>query len=289
MRVLVTGSAGRIGGAIAARLAREHQVSGLDLRPAPHTHWLGELRDGALLARALAGVDAVVHTAALHAPQLGVVPDALFEAVNVEATRQLLALARAQGVQRIVYTSTTALYGHAATPPGRAGWVDEHLPPQPRTVYHRSKLAAEALLREAAARDGLAVALIRMSRCFPEPAPAMAVYRLHRGVDARDVAEAHALALAALRPGLACYVVSGATPFLPEDAEDLLRAAPAVLARRAPALVAAFARRGWALPPAIDRVYDPAHAMAALGWAPQHGVDELLRQADAGSSEVLPP
>jgi UDP-glucose 4-epimerase len=40
-----------------------------------------------------------------------------------------------------------------------------------------------------------------MGRCFPEPAPAMALARLHRGIDARDVAEAHALALDTARAG----------------------------------------------------------------------------------------
>jgi nucleoside-diphosphate-sugar epimerase len=166
--------------------------------------------------------------------------------------------------------------------------VDETLQPRPRTIYHRSKLAAEAVLQDSAHRLGLAVTALRMSRCFPEPAPQMATYRLHRGIDARDAAEAHALALAHGQPGFRILLVSGATPFLPEDCEALMADAPAVLRLRAPALVQAFEQRGWPLPTCIDRVYSPALAMAQLGWQARHGFEAVLAQADAGAPEVLP-
>ena len=74
-----------------------------------------------------------------------------------------------------------------------------------------------------------------------------------------------------------------------DDVHLLRHDAPAVLRRRAPELVEAFARRGWPLPAGIDRVCDPARAIAALGWRPRHGFAELLAMFDAGSSEVLPP
>lgn len=289
MKILVTGASGRIGRAVWVRLAREHEVSGLDRTPSSTVAWCGELDDEALLRRALAGVDAVVHVAALHAPQVGLVADEAFERVNVRATARLAELAAAAGARRFVFTSTTALYGGAATPAGRAGWVDEALEPQPRSVYHRSKLAAEARLEELAPRLGLALTVLRMSRCFPEPAPAMALYRLHRGIDARDVAAAHALALDEARPGCRRFIVSGQTPFVAADAEALWHDAPTVLRRRAPALVEAFAQRGWPLPRSIDRIYSPARAMQQLGWRPRHGFDEVLRQLDEESPEVLPP
>ncbi len=238
---------------------------------------------------ALQGVQAIVHSAALHAPHVGSMAEAEFERVNVQATRGLAALALRLGVQGFVFTSTTALYGATPTADGRAAWVDESTLPQPRTIYHRSKLAAEQVLREAAERDRLPSPVLRMSRCFPQAAPLMAVYRLHRGVDARDAASAHALALAQARPGYRCYLVSGATPFLPQDMAGLMQHAPAVLRRRAPALVQAFAERGWPLPTSVDRVYDSGLAQRELAWQPRHGYAEVLRQWDAHSPEVLPP
>ena len=271
------------------RLCREHEVVGLDQLPSSTADIVGDIADTALLKRALRGADAVVHTAALHAPHVGIVPDAQFERINVQATRDLANLAVQAGATRFVFTSTTALYGSAATPGAKAGWVDESLAPQPKTVYHRTKLAAEALLEVISREATLAVTSLRMSRCFPEPAPVMAVYRLHRGVDARDVAEAHALALESASSGFRKFVISGATPFRIEDAEGLADNAPAVLEHRAPELVEAFVRRGWRLPKAIDRVYSPMLAMRELGWRPRHDFREVLKMLDEGSSEVLPP
>jgi UDP-glucose 4-epimerase len=186
MRVLVTGSSGRIGRAIVERLRQDHeQVRGLDRLPAPTTDVQGDLTDPAVVAWALRGIDAVVHTAALHAPHVGRLPEARFEAVNVQATAHLALRAAERGVRHLVFTSTTALFGAQAGAGGEAAWVTESTPPVPRTVYHRTKLAAEARLADQVAAGGVPVKVLRMSRCFPEPADHMAVYRLHRGVDAR--------------------------------------------------------------------------------------------------------
>ena len=234
-------------------------------------------------------MDAVIHSAALHAPHVGVLPDSEFERVNVQATQALAVLAARMGVRRFVFTSTTALYGAGAAGGHGAAWVDEDTPPKPQTVYHRSKLAAEQALEALWRPLGLSVTVLRMSRCFPEAAPLMALYRLHRGVDARDVASAHACALAWDHPGFRRYVVSGHTPFVPADAAGLLLDAPEVLARRAPELVQAFARHGWLLPRSIDRVYCAERALRELHWLPRHGFANVLALLDAHSTEVLPP
>lgn len=284
----MTGSAGRIGRAIVSRLAGHHDVLGVDRIPAPSVDRVADILDRGALAAACEGADAIVHVAALHAPHVGPTPDAEFERVNVEGTERLIEAARAAGARTIVFTSTTALYGAGARGGDRAAWLDEDSEPRPVTIYHRTKLAAEALLRQASG-ERLQIRVVRMSRCFPEPADLMAVYRLHRGVDARDVAAAHAAALAHEGEPYRAWIVSGATPFRPSDREALARDAPAVLRERAPDLVAAFAGRGWALPRSIDRVYDPSRALRELAWRPRHGFAEVLAALDAGAAEVLPP
>ena len=288
MKLLITGAAGRVGRALRSRLQQAHRVLGLDRVPGPGVDLVGDLGEGDLVASALQGADAVLHCAALHAPHVGQVADGEFQRVNVEATLALWRAARTAGVRHFVFTSTTALYGTASASTGRAAWITEATVPQPRSIYHRSKLAAEQGLQDAAAGGGPAVTVLRMSRCFPEAAPLMAAYRLHRGIDVRDVAAAHALALAGepLSPWR-CFVVSGATPFTPADGERLWRDAPPLLRERVPGLAREFARRGWPLPPSIDRVYVPDAAMQALGWRPHHGWAAVLQQADAGSPEVL--
>ncbi len=280
MKVLVTGASGRIGGTIAARLARSHDVTGFDLRPGPFTQCIGDVCDTAALARQLAGVEAVVHTASLHVPELAARSAADFRRVNVEATRRLLAACGEAGVRRFVYTSTTSLYGHALVPEDAAVWVTESLVPRPRDRYDDTKLAAEECCR-AAAGAGLHCVALRMSRCFPEPPREIAAYRLYRGVDAEDVAQAHELALAAPAAGFAVYNVSAPSPFQWSDCLQLLADAPAVIARRAPQAAAEFARRGWELPRSIDRVYVVEAAIRGLGYRPVHDFAALLGSREA--------
>lgn len=285
MRVVVTGSAGRVGRAIVRRLAGEYEVVGVDRFPASTAvQHVGDIADRSVLAAAFAGAHAVIHVAALHAPHVGIVSDAEFERVNVAGTEAVIEAARAAGIRRIVFTSTTALYGRAVA----AVWLDEDVEPIPRTIYHRTKLAAERVFR-AAARDGLEVRTLRMSRCFPEPADVMAVYRLHRGIDARDVASAHAAALVHAGDPYHVWVISGATPFQRADRDALAADAPRVLRERAPELVAELERRGWPLPAAIDRVYDSARAARELGWQPRYGFSEVFAMWDQEHAEVLPP
>lgn len=278
MRILVTGASGRIGGAIAARLALRHQVTGIDRRPGSLTAEVVDLCDTARIAPLLAGLDAIVHTASLHVPDLAASSAGEFRAVNVDATRRLLAAAGAAGVARFVYTSTTSLYGGAMLPAaGEAVWVTEELAPQPRDVYDETKLAAEEACREAA-RNGLPCTALRMSRCFPEESRLVALYRLYRGVDAEDVAQAHELALATERAGFEVYNVSAASPFTRADCPRLFTDAASVLLERHPWAEAEFQRRGWALPRSIDRVYVVDKAIAGLGYRPAHDFSALFRQ-----------
>ncbi len=246
------------------------------------------MRDPAVRAEALDGVDVIVHTAALHAPHVGLYADIEFESINVELSRTLMEEGVRRGIEHFVFTSTTALYGHASTPEDRAGWVDESVEPRPKTIYHRTKLAAERALRALSEESGVPVTVLRMSRCFPERADLMAVYRLNRGVDARDVAEAHALAVERRLPGFRCFNISATPAFDPACCERLHGDAAALIRKRAPMLAAEFDRRGWTLPSTLDRVYDSSAAGRELGWVSRHGFESVLRMLDDECPEVLP-
>lgn len=287
MKIAITGSSGRIGRAIHFSLCRQNGIAGIDRSVASVTTHLGEIDDYGLLLQAFKGVDAVVHTAALHAPHVGICSETEFYRVNVKGTETVFRAAVDSGARALVFTSTTALYGFAARHPDEAVWLDEHTRPEPRTVYHRSKLEAEQFL-EASASSDLKVTTLRMSRCFPEPAPLMAMYRLHRGIDARDVAEAHRLALVASDDRWRLFVLSGATPFKREDCGLLKRSPESVLRNRCPGICELFESRGWPLPASIDRVYDSSKAQRVLGWKPMFGWDEVVRLLDSRICEVLP-
>ncbi len=288
MKILITGTAGRVGRAIYITLMKRHEVVGIDRTPCSTADFVGDIRDSALLTKALEGVEVIIHTAALHAPHVGLVSDTEFEEVNINATEQLALLGVKKGVKHFVFTSTTALYGFASTPKRTAGWVDETITPKPKTIYHRSKIKAEQILENISTVFNLPITVLQMSRCFPESADLMAVYRLTRGVDARDVARAHALAVAKRLSGFRRYIISGQTPFNKVCCEQLFQNASDVIQEYAPNLFEDFAKRGWLLPQLIDRVYDSSLAQQELGWYSKYGYESVLSLLDNEISEVLP-
>lgn len=95
------------------------------------------------------------------------------------------------------------------------------------------------------------------------------------------MAQAHVLALRHPQAVNRTFVISGATPFLPEDCARLWHDAAAVLRLRAPDLLHAFAERAWPLPQRIDRVYDPGRAARELGWQTLHGWASVVAEPRA--------
>ncbi|MFY8274377.1 NAD-dependent epimerase/dehydratase family protein [Pseudoalteromonas sp. SSDWG2] len=288
MKVLVTGSAGRVGRAIYIKLMRSFTVVGIDKTPCSTADYVGDIRDERLIKRALKDVDVVVHTAALHAPHVELFSNKTFHSINVDSTEQLALRCIELGVKHFIFTSTTALYGYASTPQGIAGWVDEEVTPQPRSIYHHTKRAAEHTLEALALRYNMPVTVLQMSRCFPESADLMAVYRLNRGIDARDAASAHQAAIEKRLSGFQRFIISAKTPFSRHDVARLYHEADVLLAEKCPALADAFAQRGWQLPSQLDRVYDSSKAQKLLEWTPCYGFESVLAMLDDESSEVLP-
>src|SRR5262249_21725364 len=152
---------------------------------------------------AVCGADAIVHTASLHAPHVTSRPMQDFIAVNITGTLRLLEAAAKAQVRRVVYTSTTSVYGFALIPDAeQAVWVTESLRPRPRDIYDITKLAAEELCCHFARESQLPIICLRVSRFYPQPPELMASYRLYRGADVRDIAAAHVLAVTNLE--IAC-------------------------------------------------------------------------------------
>lgn len=282
MRILITGSAGRLGSAIARRLAGTHTVVGLDVMPGEHTMHVGSVADRALVFDLVQGVDAVIHTASLHAPHVGQRSREAFVDINIKGTLHLLEASVAAGVDRFVYTSTTSLYGNAMVPREQAVWVTEALDPRPRDIYDITKIAAEQLCQDFAAA-GLPTICLRTSRFWNEPLHHQAIYRLYRGVDVDDAVDAHLLALQAPATQSGTFNISAQSPFHQRDTAALLRDARAVIRAYHPDAEEFFRARGWALPERIDRVYVIDKAREALGYAPRRNFDFFLHQLAAGA------
>ena len=212
-------------------------------------------------------VDAVVHVAGLLTPHVGCRSEEEFRRVNVEGTRILLSAALRAGVRRFVFTSTTSVYGCTSRTKDRAIWVTEELEPHPEDIYDITKIEAERLCREASGTD-LSVVVLRMSRCFQEPDHLIAFYRLYRGVDQRDVAEGHWLAVTLPLEGSEILNLSAETPFEIGDVELLWTDPWRVIDERAPGVRETFLQKGWEMPQRIYRVYAIGKAKNVLGYRP---------------------
>jgi len=214
-KTLVTGGSGFVGRAVVEELlaagrrvrvlARnpEHpSLAGLAVEVAQ-----GDLRDPESLHRALTGCTRLFHVAADY--RLWVPDPAAMYAINVDGTRQLLAAAAAQGVERVVYTSTVGTLGNPGD--GAPGAEDTPVTLQDMVGhYKRSKFMAEQVALEFA-RQGLPLVVVNPSTPVgpwdsrPTPTGQMIVDFLKRRMPAyletglnlihvRDVARGHLLA-----------------------------------------------------------------------------------------------
>jgi len=170
MRVLLTGAFGFLGGRIAERLAREHEVvlSGRAV-PAPLATWAQrfETRCADLIGesdlRALVrGADAVLHLAALDEHEAHGRPlEAL--AVSAEATRRLVEACRHEAVARFAFASTIHVYGSLT---GAA--LTEDSPTRAAHPYAIAHLAGEGFCRQAFAA-GYPCVILRLSNGYGCP------------------------------------------------------------------------------------------------------------------------
>lgn len=156
--VLVTGGSGFLGiNFIRLLLSRGVAVRSLDIAPFDYPERdrvdaiLGDIRDAAAVARAMQGVDAVVHCAAA----LPLASDEEIRSTDVDGTRLLLQAALQQGVPRFVFISSTAVYGIPDHHPIREGDAVHGVGP-----YGSAKIAAEGLCGDFRSR-GLCVPVLR--------------------------------------------------------------------------------------------------------------------------------
>lgn len=279
--VVVTGSSGRLGREVVLLLrARGYLVRGLDLLPAPTTDALLDIRNADAVRELTRGAGAIIHTAALHGKHYDLrVSRQEFFRTNVEGTLNLLNVCVAHGIPKLLYTSTTSIYGQAMVNPAQAVWVDEDLVPQPRDIYDITKQAAEALCRDFSEKEGVQTVVLRASRFLPEPPNLALNHRLYRGLDERDGAWGHLLALEHPAPGFDTFNISAGSPFQPADLVPLRHDPVVVIRRRLPRAAAVYERLGWVFPATIDRVYCIGKAQRVLGYQPRYTAEYLLQLA----------
>jgi len=121
----------------------------------------GDVRDGPTVSRAVAGCDTVFHLAALVAiPYSYLAPEA-YVATNVTGTLNVLEGCRQTGVERLIHTSTSEVYGTAQVVP-----ITERHQIRPQSPYAASKAAADHLALAYHASFGTPVVVLRPFNTF---------------------------------------------------------------------------------------------------------------------------
>lgn len=321
MKVLVTGGGGFLGRAIVERLhALGHEVTSAARGDYPELRALGartlrlDLGDAEAVRAAVAGMEAVVHTAA----KAGVWgPRAEYERANVDGTRNVVEACRAAGVARLVHTSSPSVVFDGRDHENAGN--DLPYPARHEAIYPETKARAERLVLGANGPQ-LATVSLRPHLIWGPRDPHLLPRlfdRARRGLlrvvgDGRNrvsityvdnAAEAHVAALLALRPGAPwagrAYFVNDAEPVvLWEWLNGLLArlGLPGAKGRvplgvaRAVGVVLETSWRALRLtgePPmtrfvaaqlAASHWYDLAPARAAFGYAPPVDAEEAIRR-----------
>jgi nucleoside-diphosphate-sugar epimerase len=175
MKILVTGGAGYVGSTLVPMLLAEgHSVRVLDmllhggspLLPAwshPGFEFVrGDLRDKTLRKAAVAGMDSVVHLAAIVGdPACSRQPE-LSRAVNLESSLALIEESQQAGVSRFIFASTCSNYGKMK----EVTYVDENSELSPVSLYAETKVAVERALFQSAGRNGWCPTPLRFATIF---------------------------------------------------------------------------------------------------------------------------
>ncbi|HEY9855065.1 MAG TPA: SDR family oxidoreductase [Stenomitos sp.] len=180
MRILVTGGAGFIGShSVEALLAAGHHVRVFDNLSTGSLDNLaaclgrvefveGDIRDEVSLMLAMAGIEAVLHLAAVVSVPISVESTGFTHSVNATGTLNVMEVARRQGVHRVVYASSAAVYGAAVAPP-----VSEGAPLCPSSPYGSQKRYNEEIGRLESELHGLETIGLRYFNIFgPRQDPA---------------------------------------------------------------------------------------------------------------------
>jgi len=165
MNILITGGSGFIGTILTKDLLKEgHKVTIYDKQKSetfPDLCIVGDVRDKEKLTRSMRGVDAVYHLAAEHRDDVR--PVSLYHEVNVGGAENMVYALDKNGVNRLIFTSTVAVYGL------NSGEPREDSPVRPFNDYSKSKYKAELVFDKwVSTGDTKCLVIVRPTAIFGE-------------------------------------------------------------------------------------------------------------------------
>ena len=312
MRVLVTGGAGYIGSHAARALARRgHEVVIYDNLSTGHRELAsgfdlveGNVGDASTFARALRGMDAVMHFAAHSLVSESVQNPRKYFENNVRDGLVLLNTCLQSGVNRLIFSSTAAVYGNPAEVP-----IQEDAPKAPVNAYGRSKLSFEYAMQSYDTAYGLRFISLRYFNAagsedsgeigeLHDPETHLIPTALQTATGARlelqifgndydtpdgtcvrdyihveDLAEAHVLALEHLAGGGESHILNLGTGN-GHTVKEVVNTIERVIGRELPKRIAGR-RPG---DPAV-LLADPTRAQELLGWKAKRSLEQMVASA----------
>jgi nucleoside-diphosphate-sugar epimerase len=281
VRIVVTGGSGKAGRwAVRALRGAGHDVLNVDVAHdgSPHGQCvLADLTDLGQCHEVVAGADAVVHLAAIPAPEIKPAGETFRN--NALSTYNVFASAVERGVGRIVWASSETVLGLPFDEPPAFAPIDETHPPRPETSYALSKLAGETMAEQFARRTGVPFVGLRISNIMEPQDYArfeswqddarLRKWNLWGYIDVRDVAQAVERSLSADVTGATVAIVAAADTCMRRPSAELMAEVyPGVELRRP--------LEGRETLLAID------HAREVLGYEPAYSWVE----ASAGSADA---
>jgi nucleoside-diphosphate-sugar epimerase len=234
MRIIVTGGSGK-GGRWVVRDLRErgHDVLNVDLvhDGSPHGQCIvADLTDLGQCHELVAGADAVVHFAAIPAPELRPAGETFRN--NTISTYNVFSAAIEHGVRRVVWASSETVLGLPFDEPPAFAPIDETHPPRPESSYALSKLVGETLAEQLGRRTDTAFLGLRISNIMEphdyarfaswQEDPTIRRWNLWGYVDARDVAQAVRLGVESELSGAEVAILAAADTCMRRDSADLM-------------------------------------------------------------------
>lgn len=275
-KLLVTGSSGELGKTIIGRFSGMYDITGIDIYPQNKDKKV-DIRHYGDIYRVLDGIDYVVHAAALHGIDIKSRSRLDFFECNVMGTFNLLEASLLQGVKKIIFISSSSVYGSSKeNETGKAWWLTEESNVSAADIYDATKIIGEKICEYYSRIYRLSILIYRVARFYVGPDQNdFHIKKSYMCIDVNDVAEAINLGLRSTKES-GIYNIASITPFQYDDINELFNDAPQILRKRDPELFEYLTKEGYSFPASIKKVICADKAKHDLGFRPIHSFRDIL-------------